>query len=381
MQKLILMSLFVSSLAWSATDYSKCSNFISPPWPSFEDSPSVTPGVGLGGGFDGFGPLGYLPFEMDEKGKITPHDDVSSFSEDDNGNVTIMFEVPSFIPDNTPNKETNPYKQKMRNVLVEIKKNEAGEITELILDQNLTQPEIDALKVQARQFYEQNTPEEVRKQNEEWAKQNGQEEFQLPFFTQKSSTVSFEVKNGQCVPMGITNKALLEPKLDGRTFSSTQMNTPLCKDVKDFLNENPEAAACLKSDLNKQMSDIFKKYMPEPQFGIGLTGGYGVGGGFPGSGGFGMGGYGMPMWGMSIENYLMANQNPEWIPEGQRDAFYARVGSSPVITGNMLYQQCIDTGLGAILDDESIWVENNTVSNENGSDSGESAGEDEAQSN
>lgn len=357
MQKLIVLSLLVSSFAWAA-DYSKCSNFLNPPWPSFEDSSSINPGVGLGGGIGGFGALGYLPFSLDEKGKIKPHDDVVSFSEDSNGNQTIVFELPSYVPDNNPNKQVNPFKQKLRQAQINIQRNDAGEITQIAFDQNLTQIEIDALMKNARTFYEQNTPEEVRKKNDEWARQNGNENgYQPPFFAEKSKIATFEIKNGQCVPMGIRSEAHIEPKKDGATFKSSQLNTPLCKELKDFLSENPEAAACLKSDLNNKISNIFKKYAPEPQFGFGFNGPYGAGGGgFP-TGGFGMGGYGMPMWGMSLENYLTANKNPDWIPEGQRDAYFARVGSSPVITGNMLYQQCIDTGLSPILDDESIWIE------------------------
>lgn len=369
MQKLIVMSLFVSSLAWSATDYSKCSNYLKP---SFEELGygGFTGGIGSpNSGMYGGGPLGYLPFEIDDKGKITPHDDVKSYMASDNGDETIMFEMPSFIPVSDPNKKTNPYKQNMRQVSVEIKRNGSGEIQEIVYDQNYTQAELTAMHAQLQEFYQQSKPEEQRKQNDEWAKQNGQEGFQVPFFTQSATTVKFDIKNGQCVPMEVKNESLLEPKVDGSTYETTQMNTPLCKDIRDFLNENPEAAACMKSDLNKKMGDIFSKYTPE---GFGMPGGsIGIGVGFPGggiNGGYGMGGFGMPMWGMSIENYLMANQNPEWIPEGEREAYFARFGSSPVITGNMLYQQCIDNGLSPILEDESIWVEN-TVTNANGDNS------------
>ena len=145
MQKLIILALMLSTYAWSAANHSKCSNFLSPEWGS-NDSPGGGwgPPGGMGGGIGGFGPLGYLPFDMDAQGKISPHDDVSSFAEDDNGNVTIMFEMPSFIPDNNPATDVNPYKQKMRNVLIEIKKDDSGNIQELIFDQNYTEEEIAA---------------------------------------------------------------------------------------------------------------------------------------------------------------------------------------------------------------------------------------------
>lgn len=372
MQKLIILGMLISSTVFGA-DYSKCSQFLNPSMSYFEDSPSINPGVGMGGGLGMFGPLGYIPFQMDNNGKITPHDDVISYSQDDNGNESITFELPSYIPDNNPNKIGNPYKQKMRQVKVNIVRAENGEIQEIVYDESLTQAEIDSMQASAQAYYEQNTPEEIRKQNDQWARSAGQESYQPPFFAQKSKKLSFEIKNGQCVPMELTNESLIEPKVDGNTFASTQLKTQLCKDIKDFLNEHPEAAACLKTDLNKKMSDLFKSHLPEQTNGYGGYGYPGIGGGAPGIGmGYGgLGGFGMPMWGMGIESYLMSSQNPEWIPAEQRDAYFARVGSSPVITGNKLYQQCVDSGLSPLLDDESIWVNTVTNAQESAENSGE----------
>tara|TARA_B100001971_G_scaffold37960_1_gene33010 strand:+ start:54905 stop:56032 length:1128 start_codon:yes stop_codon:yes gene_type:complete len=370
MQKILLLSLLLSSFAYSA-DYTKCAQYLNPSMNYLEDSPSINPGIG--GGFGTFGPLGYLPFEIDNTGKVTPHNDVVSYSQEENGNESITFEMPSFVPDNNPNKTGNPFKQKMRQVKVNIQRAENGDIQNIIYDESLTQAEIDAMQASARTFYEQNTPEEIRKQNEQWAKSAGLESYQLPFYAQSKKTLSFEIKNGQCVPMELKNEALIEAKADGNTFETTQSNTALCKEIDEFLEQNPEAAACLKSDLNTKMADIFKKYIPnQSSGGWGYPGIGGMGVGYGGMGFGGYGGYGMPMYGMSLENYLMGSQSLEYIPEDQRDAYLARIGSSPVITGNMLYQNCIDGGLGPIIEDESIWVEAPIASPDSEGESGDS---------
>ncbi len=332
---LLLITLSLSSA--HAADYSKCQDVINP-HRGFGNG-------GQGGGF-GFSMAPYLPFSLQKDGKIKPHDDVISYKyDDDKKQDTIVYEMPTYdfmTPEDL--ESSNPYKQKMRRVTVTIQRDDKGEITEIKNDQNISQADIDKQVKMQREMHERNTSEEMRKQ---WKESFG-DDYQLPFYGHSSTTIKFEIKNGQCVPVKSVNTALVEPKKDGQTFDTTNYNLNLCKDIDNFLKKNPDAASCFKKDLNKEVSSIFDKYIDQKTQYPGQMGGFGMGGFMGGPyGGYGSFGLG------SLEQQL--NHGKFWGNEDQKQNIRKTTGSSPVITSHMILQNCYNQGLGSFIDDPKIW--------------------------
>lgn len=341
----ITTSIVFSTSSFANVDYSKCSEYLSPRTP-------------FGGGFASI----YQPFQLESDGKITPHEDVISYNHDRTKNQEIIvYELPTYeFSTLDQNNMQNPYKQKMRRVTAIIQRNENGQITEITNDQNITQSEIDKQVKLQRDLYLKNTPPEVVKQHEEMYAQNGLGSH-LPFLRLDKQTTNFEIKNDQCVPVDSKNHFLIEPKADGSTYESKLFDINLCKDIDSFIEQNPEAAACFKKNLNEKISAIFQKYSPpQPTMpGGGFPGmGMGLGGSFPGMGYMGYtgisGGFGM----MSrLDSQLLTNFGILQGNEEQVDNFRKMTGSSPVITGHMILQECHTNGLTSFIDDEDIWEE------------------------
>lgn len=319
-----------------ATDYSKCTNFLNPKGFS---------GSGGQGGL-GFSMMPYTPFSLQNDGTIKPHNDVISYKHDDEKmQDIIVYEMPSYDHISPENLESsNPYKQRMRRLSVTIQRDDKGEIVEILNDQNISQSDIDRQVKMQRKLYESTTPEETRKRREEQSGGN----FQLPFYAHSSTRIKFEIKNGQCVPVESKNTALVEPKKDGKTFETTNFNLNLCKDIDNFLNENPDAASCFKKNLNQQVSSIFNKYVgqnsqyPSPMPGFGMGGP--IGGFYGGYNAYGFG---------SLEQKMSLGKF--WGEEDAKENMRKLTGSSPVITSHMILQNCYDIGLGSFIDDPKVW--------------------------
>lgn len=346
MKKTLYKSLLVFTVCTSAAhavDYTKCMEFINPKDPF--SSKSV--------GNAGWGMMGiYRPFELLSDGKIKPNDDVISYDTiDDKNQEVIQYDMPTFgvISLNESDKK-NPFKHDTKRITVIIQRDDKGNIVEIINDENVSQSDIDQqVKIQ-RAHWERNTPEEMKRPYKRLEEKSGQK-IQLPFSRYASSSVKFEVKNGQCVPVESKNKILIEPKKDGQTFETTNYNVNLCKDIDNFLTKNPEAASCFKKDLNKQITSIFERYKPKDQQFSSMVGPFGGGIGYGGvNSGFGMSfGFG------SVEQ--MMSQGMFWGDEDQKSAIRKTTGSSPIIAGHMILQNCYNQGLGTFIDDPSIWEE------------------------
>ena len=336
--------LMFSHHAMAEVDYTKCINFINPK--------SAMSGIGLGIGLGIYGNK-YVPYSLQIDGKIRPHRDVVSYNHDQSKNQEIIiYETPSYSGGISLKgggskgfNSENPYKQQMRRAKVIIQRDSQGNIVEIVNDQNPSQAEIDKQVKTQRQFYEEGTSESVRAANDSWAKKIlGHEKFQPPFYRLSHSTIKFEIKNGQCVPLESKNTALTEPKKDGKKTETTNFNINLCKDIDDFLKKNPEAASCFKKDLNDKITSVFDKYLDNENRSYPYLGYSGAGNFFGGPGAYGISSLEDKFDTLGVAKFSSNNS-------GKLKA----IGSSPVITGHVILQNCYSQGLGSFIDDPSIW--------------------------
>lgn len=352
----------LSTSAWAASgqaDYSKCRDFLTP-----QAKGAVSSGFNAN-------PAGYLPFDIEDDGSIKPHDDVVSYEQNkDGGNEVITYEIPSYmtgISGNIPvrggfyradssdsNKRTNPYRVDMRKVEVRIERDEQGNISEIITDNNFSEGELKGIQDRISKHQLENMNEQMRNNMRSYL---GDEEFKAPIHQRAGANISLRVQNGECVPIEHEERFLIEPKPEGRTVDRSIYNTELCHDINDFLNEHPETAACFNPDLNNKMVDIFKKYH-KPQEMIGF-GGAGIGGGFGGMGGMMGGPYGYPS---DLESLLMSYSMRGGNDE-MNQQFEKAAGRSPVIASHTILQGCYNMGLGSFIDDPTLWEEAGAVSN------------------
>lgn len=355
----ILSSALIMSANEGQVDYSKCRDYL-------------TPSGGVFGGYSGR-PAGYLPFELKQDGSIEPHQDVVSYEKDKDGRTEVItYEIPSYMAgvfdpsrggggfysnkaSEDDNKRSNPFKQDMRKVLVRIERNDQGHLTKIVTNNNLTPGELSGIQKRNNEYLRENMSEE---QLQAFKKKNGGQEIESPLYQRKGSEISLKILNGQCVPVEHEERYHVEAKADGETRGQRIYNTELCHDINDFLNEHPETAACFDPKINKKMSDIFKSYYREPKplpQGGGFPG-YGSGGGLIGGFGGGFGGLGFGL-DANIMRHTMRLGDGE-----QQKKFDQAMGSSPVITSQMILQGCYQMGLGSFIDDPTIWQKTGAVS-------------------
>ncbi|MCR9202950.1 MAG: hypothetical protein NXH75_00090 [Halobacteriovoraceae bacterium] len=340
MKKSAVVTLLVlASLPTIAeTDYSKCQDYLNPP---------STGGVALGGSR-----IWGLPFTLKEDGSLKVRDGVDLKVEDGGKTEKFNYTVPGFDSGNGVKSDSFVYE-------TVVKRDDKGNILNIFHGPQLTDGKLQELKKQQYKMYLENTSEEIiKKNNEVMGGESGK--YVPPFTAFKGTNLDFEVKNGKCVPMRQSQELLGEPKVDGKTASTTNLDTTLCRDVHQFLEANPEAAACFKKDLNMRMSDIFKrhadKYSEEMQnmsqvFPRG-TGGYGMGMGM----GFGMG-MGMGFGGISLTKEVLSNHQPYGRMADDKQYFQTqrRYSYSPILSGHKIVQICFDNGLESSITDNSIW--------------------------
>ena len=118
---------------------------------------------------------------------------------------------------------------------------------------------------------------------------------------------------------------------------ATRFNTNLCKDIDQFLKQNPEAASCFKKGLNDKMTSIFRKYNSHA---------------IPA--GIDVGGYGYGLHANSLEMQINKGRFMPTNPE-KETKMRKSMGTSPVIIGHMILQNCYQRGLGSFIDDPKIW--------------------------
>tara|TARA_Y100000782_G_scaffold84715_1_gene91832 strand:- start:25786 stop:26742 length:957 start_codon:yes stop_codon:yes gene_type:complete len=285
----------------SATDYSKCKEFF-------------TPQEGLS-----------TPFVIDKTGKITPNGNVISYVlDDENKQELFTFKHPS-----------GSMAEKAKAI---VKRGVNNEITEITFGYLLTQKDIDRINSNNIQFQAKGNPELVRR----LSKNN-------PYFsTYSHTTTKIEIKNGQCVPSNQVSHNLVEPRVDGRTITSNLFDMKLCKDLEQFIDDNPEAAACFDPKLNKQVSSIFSNYQQRS----GST--FAVGGGI---GGFNAGFPGVSTGLYGRVDSLINMENQLWGNEEYKKNIRKYSGRSPIISGHMILQDCYISGLGSFIKDPKIWKE------------------------
>lgn len=339
-----------SFAALSAVDYSACQAFL---------QPNTNPGIGFGG----FKPI--MPFSLKDDGSIQKADFADLKTED--GGRTQVFSYS--LPGGFPIQEGAEIKTNTIPMQVTLKRDEKGNITEIIQGDNQTTEMLKTMDKWSKENYERSVPESIRKQNDEFL--GGEDKkYYPPFFSYRGQSIDFDIKNGKCIPSKINQSFYTEPKKNGDSVSITLMDTQLCRDVNEFIKANPEASACFRKDINDRMGMIFKKHAPNYQqeasnimstgnpFG-GFGGGYG-GFGMLGGGGFGgMGGFAYNSLATNVlsgdEQFLKNTSDVDYL-EIKR-----RFGNTPVMNGQRILQSCFDNGIRNIIEDESIWkrAENN----------------------
>lgn len=346
MKKSAVVTLLVlaSLPSIAETDFSKCQDYLNPP--------SMGAGVGMAGSR-----VWGLPFTLEADGSLKVRDGVDLKVEDEGKTEKFSYTVPGYD-------SGNGFKTKAFKYETVVKRDDKGNILSVFHGPELTNASLEEMSEQQYKLYLESTPkEEVEKNNEMLGGES--KKYVPPFTAFKGTNVEFETRNGSCVPMRTSQELLAEPKVDGKTASNTTLDTPLCRDINQFLEANPDAAACFKKDLNMRMSDIFNRhadrYADEMKelmdtFPKG-TGGYGFGGmgmGM-GSGGFGFGGMGFG--GISLANQVFTGNQPyaKMVEENQYYQTQRRFSHSPILSGHKIVQNCFDSGLESSITDDSIW--------------------------
>lgn len=307
----------------------------------------------------GLGAAGVYGFKIKEDGSIEK-DDYADIKTKDGGKTQIItYKIP-----NSPFMFPSGTEVKSEDIEIKytIKRDDKGRIIEIYDGGNATTAQLERFQKQQRDHYRENTPEEIRKKNNEYL--GGEDKkYEPPFMAYKGRSITFDFKGDKCVPSGITSESYIEPKADGATLSNTQMDIELCRDVNEFLKANPEASACFRKDINDRMGMIFKKHAPKFNREAAAVMDYaGNFGGMANYGGFGM----MGLGGFSTLNSL-AYKTPAMLVLGSDESFLngindegyvelkRRIGNTPIINGQRLLQSCFDYGVREIIEEESLW--------------------------
>ncbi|MCY4643326.1 MAG: hypothetical protein OXB88_01785 [Bacteriovoracales bacterium] len=250
-----------------------------------------------------------VPFTLKENGKVEPLSGVISYKYDKaKKQDVITYEAPFFDASNATTR--------MKQVKAIIQRDDKGNIVEIRNDQNLSSADLKKIHTQYQKV----------------VSQRGQTLNSPPFATLSHGIVKFEIKNNQCTPVESQNVYLTEPKVGGETTYTTNFYLNLCKDIQDFFQKNPEAESCFKNDLNQKMSSLFSQYQSTRVL-SGVQGG-----GFPGP--------------PSLESLLYRDVGG-FGPK--RKAHRKGLGMSPIISGHMILQQCLEQQLEPFLADDTIW--------------------------
>jgi hypothetical protein len=350
---------FFSFAAQAAVDYSRCQAYVHP-----EGMLGTPQRMGTGG----FGVP--FPFKIKADGTLEKKDFADLRTEDGGKTQIFSITLPGYngytvdgaklvTPDST--------------VEYTVRRDDKGRIIEISNGPKMTNSQLKQMHQIQIDYYNENVPEEVRKRNDQMMGEG--KTFEPPFVAHKGQTLTFDYRGDKCFPNQAKMESYLEPKVDGKSSSTTTLDTPLCRDINEFIKANPEASACFRKDINERMGMIFKKHAPKYEnetnqmmgYGLGFGGFGSYGGGFSGIGGLGM------MGGMayqSIASNVMLS-NPEWTKNLNDQGYLEnarRFGSSPVMNGQRILQNCFDVGIRDVIEDEELWAKVNSTGASTGSE-------------
>lgn len=330
--------LHAAETAGPAVDYSRCMDYINAPYGGFN---------GIGTGF------GLLPIRLQADGSIQSFGPaVKNHRSTDEADI-VEFETPrmGYPTQDRTTGQMIPGEIQQRRMQVVITKDERGRPASIRIEDPITQQEINTQLELSRSIRDSMMSDEQKAHFEELA-----ERFDWstdPFFSHASAHVTnFNIRNNTCVVDEAVTEILTEPKVGGRTQRVPQFNTELCRDLHDFIQNNPDAAACFRSNLNSSVDRIFSKYRAHysgdnfnpgiAPYGVGAYGGFGGGpiGMGMGVGGMGMGSIGAYAPTLTTELHPMNSEVLE---------------SSPVIRANRLLGLCRNYRLEPFYTDETIW--------------------------
>ena len=345
----VICSLLVCVGANASVDYEKCAEFLTP------NQETWSPHSAFGTGY-----VSKVPFTLEKDGSINPNTGIISYEKDkENNTEVIVHEIPDYYnvgygaPDENGNFDIPKEKEKFV-----IKRNEQGHITSVTKSDMRSDKDLAEMRELQLSLYKRFTPEQTQKFHKSAKIDLNQV---VPFKHKKSAELSFNIKDGKCVPSKLEEKNLLEPKNDGESIKTTKYDVKLCKDISKFFNDNPEAKGCFKSDLNGKMKNLFSKYIDHEDAVSAhfktFQNGYGGGGGIN-----------YMHSSQSIESAIAtsdvmnmgAEQSNKELHNKFQKVMRISAKTSPILTAHQLLQNCGQAGLDPILNDEDLWKEKKT---------------------
>lgn len=368
----ILLAVVSFSTLAEVSDQSHCREFLQPSNP-------MERSMGMMGNAT---PFPMAPFTISSDGRFLPKNGVNYQSRQEGREQVFTTNEPAFIGDMSTGGKTED-----RPVRYEVLKDEHGNLLSVKRRIEYTQSDLSRFRTgqaswitdEVTQRYQQIVVREGRELNEDEIRRRDSEiEARLettPLSIHAGNSVQFSNQNGKCFPASQKMVSITDEKSPESLSEMTTMDTALCRDINQFLKENPEATACFKKDLNSRMRDVFFKYSDtyksETQslfYGFGM-GGYGFSGGFGGYG-IGFGGVAQSVM-MNQPNDISAYINglPEHARAEQEKTIQDNMrrtnilmGSSPIIRGQQMLQQCFTLGLEPVINDEDLWAQREAAS-------------------
>jgi len=390
MKKTAIVALSLLTITAAAkSDFSACKEYLQP---SVGAKSNTNP---FFGGFNRTGPFFENPFIVKDDGSLEAKEGVNVRRNED-GTKEVFMTKEAYVKFDAK-KSFGEREIEQRPVDYIVTRNEKGEI--LSIKRAMAYTESDRKDLIAAQ--NERIAENIQRKYEGFVKQEGREltaeeksfmKDEIERTTKAArlglptgNTVNFEHRNGKCLAVSNVGNSTIAQDKEAEEINTTMMDTALCRDISQFLKQNPEAKACFRKDLNSRMERVFAKHAEKftkelsKSFGIGsplmLSGmGLGFGGGI---GGYGLGGMGMGGFGMSLGQKVLMSQ-----PDNQAEFLMQRkdisaeekaklmiqwqegkkksnilYGSSPVIRGQQLLEGCLNQGVEAFINDDELWKE------------------------
>ena len=201
----------------SGVDYAKCAEFFNMSEGNIVRTGAYTPDR-----------LRFIPFNLLKDGSIAVHEEKVISRETrkrQGGTVTIItYRSPSmrYLESlNFRSVSNYPNEDKHETVKVVIRRDEGGNLSEIL--------------------------EELPRNFAPGAHQN-------VYSSIWGNRTTFEIKNGQCVPMRVSQLLI---RRDGEKAELGNHHTGLCRDLFEFHEKNPQVAYALKKEINQEVTAIF----------------------------------------------------------------------------------------------------------------------------
>lgn len=323
-----IVIFFFVAVSVNAADYSKCARFFN----NYDSKEGNQKGYRIKRG----GPfvpqrLRYVPFHLMADGSIVLHKGAAMEEEITRagrvGRQIITHQ--SRTIESLETLDSDKLSQETRPVKVVIERNSDGDITAITEN-------IDLIP-------EEEEDDEIERITN-WV--DGDTELA---FAYKGTRTTFTVRAGECVPL--ESEELIVRYKDGRKQESKirVFDTELCRQIEEFVIENPEARATYGRNLNDKMASLFAEHASElifpedkeKEFLSNSKIDELVNGVFKGS-----------LRSLKIQILAGYMTGTQIMSLRQRE-----IGMSPIISANMVLANCHYQRLGSFIDNSEFWTE------------------------